>query len=577
MSERFYRPQEPRRALKNWASFLLMLIVLLGSVMPVVAAEDADTLVAAGRRLYRDGIDGSGRKVTATSASGGRIPAPQSHCVTCHRPSGFGASEGGIYVPPITGPLLFAPRQLDRNRLFSGMFHQVQPPSYNNRLRQPHMRPAYTVDSLGRLLREGQDAAGVPLIPAMPRYDLSDADIAALAAYLATLSAAPDPGVDEQTMHFATIVTDAAPAAERKVMMETIEAFFDWTNRHTEGDRSRPSFSPLYRSDFVSSYRTWKLHVWTLQGAEDSWPAQLKEYYESRPVFAVISGLVSGQWDGIGRFCDANRLPCLFPLTDLPNEPTVPAGYSIHYSEGLRLEARAMAAFLVAENASDHVIQIAAPGPKGRVPAELFDREIKRRSSHARTRTVELTEGERWSGAVADVSAGMRTDQVLVIWPGDNADEAVAAIQQHQPKARMILFASQALPRAKIVLGGDVVGRVRLIHPTALAEDYNPHAFRARGWMHARGIAADPPDLQYNVYWALTLLASSVEQLLQDYYRDYLVERIEHNAEANVNPGSYPTLSLGPGQRFASRGVFVVRLDADAPDGVRAVSDWIVP
>ena len=65
--------------------------------------------------------------------------------------------------------------------------------------------------------------------------------------------------------------------------------------------------------------------------------------------------------------------------------------------------------------------------------------------------------------------------------------------------------------------------------------------------------------------------------MLDDFFRDYLVEIIEHEAENALNPGVYPKLALGPAQRFASKGAFVVCLDPQAKGGIRAVSDWIVP
>jgi len=36
-------------------------------------------------------------------------------------------------------------------------------------------------------------------------------------------------------------------------------------------------------------------------------------------------------------------------------------------------------------------------------------------------------------------------------------------------------------------------------------------------------------------------------------------------------------MSLGPGQRFASKGCYVVRPSARAQGGLEAASDWLVP
>jgi hypothetical protein len=61
------------------------------------------------------------------------------------------------------------------------------------------------------------------------------------------------------------------------------------------------------------------------------------------------------------------------------------------------------------------------------------------------------------------------------------------------------------------------------------------------------------------------------------FVRDYLVERIEDMLEHRLVTGYYPRLTLAPGQRFASKGGYLVRF----PDteGTRIVADggWIVP
>ena len=38
-----------------------------------------------------------------------------------------------------------------------------------------------------------------------------------------------------------------------------------------------------------------------------------------------------------------------------------------------------------------------------------------------------------------------------------------------------------------------------------------------------------------------------------------------------------PSFSLAPGQRFASKGCYIVRPSAEVPGSVSAVSDWLVP
>jgi hypothetical protein len=62
-----------------------------------------------------------------------------------------------------------------------------------------------------------------------------------------------------------------------------------------------------------------------------------------------------------------------------------------------------------------------------------------------------------------------------------------------------------------------------------------------------------------------------------EFIAGFFVESVEEETENALNPGLFPSLSLGPGQRFASKGCYVVRFADGAPGGVEAASGWIVP
>jgi hypothetical protein len=59
---------------------------------------------------------------------------------------------------------------------------------------------------------------------------------------------------------------------------------------------------------------------------------------------------------------------------------------------------------------------------------------------------------------------------------------------------------------------------------------------------------------------------------------DYLVESLESTVEHRVLTGYYPRLTLAPGQRFASKGGYVVHFDM-TQGRVRVVPDgsWLTP
>src|SRR5258708_17977614 len=263
------------------------------------------------------------------------------------------------------------------------MSQHARAPAFPSQLNGPRPRPAYDTATLARLLRQGRDANGVTIASAMPRYKLSGPDIAALTAYLKTLSAHPDPGVDGETLRFAVIVTDQTPPAVRRAVIDTATAFVAQTNKGVVADRSRPNFSPYYRSDLAAFWRVWALDVWDLHGPQATWPKQLADLYATQPVFAVASSAAPGPWAPIASFCDQRRLPCLFPLTDLPAEAGRRAGYSLYLSGGLPLEAQVVAAYLARGAPPARIVQVAAVSPRRAVPAARLQIEAGRLAGHA--------------------------------------------------------------------------------------------------------------------------------------------------------------------------------------------------
>jgi hypothetical protein len=68
-----------------------------------------------------------------------------------------------------------------------------------------------------------------------------------------------------------------------------------------------------------------------------------------------------------------------------------------------------------------------------------------------------------------------------------------------------------------------------------------------------------------------------IRRMLDNYSRNYLIEKMEHMVENAQATGAFPRLSLGPGQRFASKGVYIGRFSSEAEDKIIPASKWITP
>ena len=429
--------------------------------------------------------------------------------------------------------------------------------------------------------RDGVDPTGRDLDPLMPRYEMGDADMASLIAYLKTLSARPDPGVDDKNIYFATIVAGASDPGKRKAMLATLRKFVEWMNYDTLGDTRNPNFSPNYRSDFIRAYRYWNLAVWDLAGSPETWGEQLAAHYAKRPVFAVISGLVEGPWEPIHRFCEGQKLPCLFPHTDLPvtQEESV---YSFHLTRGLTLEAEVIGRYLSAEPAAaaepskTTVVTLHDADASGTVPADALSRMLDGDTRFQVERQLASSPAE-FREALDRLSERTPLVDTLVVWPGNHARSLLEGLAANPGVARRIFLPYEALEFASAPLPDQLESRLYFSHPYDLPGAYHPRSFRVRGWMRTRRVELTDWRLQFDTYYALTMVQFGLEHIVDNFSRDYLLEYIEHEAENALNPGTYPHLSLGPGQRFASKGAYIVKLSDEPQRHIETASEWIVP
>ena len=98
---------------------------------------------------------------------------------------------------------------------------------------------------------------------------------------------------------------------------------------------------------------------------------------------------------------------------------------------------------------------------------------------------------------------------------------------------------------------------------------------RMRSWMEAKGVDVTDELLQGSVLWLLWLVDDAVEQITDHFSPDYLIERIEDMMGNLSNSSLYPRISLGPGQRFAAKGCFILGTGADGQ--LKPLGNPIVP
>lgn len=553
-------------------------------------AEDA---LSVGRRIYRDGILPSGQPLRGIGPAQVVLEGRQAACATCHRRSGYGSSEGPIEVRPITGPSLFGtplarplaivadamPAATDAPRA------PQQPPSAAEAARDvaaalrsarrgalagARVRPSYDDRTLPRALREGLDASGHAFDPAMPRYALADADIETLTAYLKTLSTHTSPGVTGDTVHFATVIQPGTPPAEREALVSVLQAFLEDRNasQRKEARREGAGIVRLERT-----VRNWALHVWDLQGPSDSWVRQLQARYDAQPVFALLGGLGHAGWQPIHDFSERLELPCVFPQAEVPGS-SGPDFYTVYLSEGIALEARALAQHLRSRARSGGILQIRGDDDAGQAAADAF-REAWSAAAEAGPLVERMLAGPADDAAWDRILQESRA-RTLVLWLRPPHLAGVRrALRRNADVEAVYASATLAAGDAEAMLAADQ--RVQLVHPEELPSLRDAKTDAVRRWLRGKGLSSPHEAVQMNAYLAATVVGMGMSHNVDVYSREFLVEFIEHRLGTAIEASRYPRLSLGPGQRHASKGSYIVRAGAGASLPLQPVSDWIVP
>jgi hypothetical protein len=579
-----------------WLRFILLPLIFLlcGAVFPagIAAAERPDELdrardpllgelsdariIELGQRMYREGILPSGEVMEAYIHEDILVDSRAFSCSSCHLRAGLGSVEGGVVTPPTTGRKLYQP--------------YTRPPSLNDVAEKAGyytyaktiiQRPAYTRETLKTALRSGVDPAGIEFNLVMPRYPLDDTDLAILVRYLELLSDDYSPGASQSLLKFATIITDDVNAADREALLSPLRQFVANQNKQVDMYRDFLKFGYKPTGDMKNSFRNATLSVWELKGAAETWEQQLEDYYQQEPVFAVLGGISNQSWQPIDEFCEARQLPCLYPITNFPVVSSS-TWYTYYLNKGYYQEGETLARYLLLQQtregaAPGRLVQLVEESAVGQALAAGFNQTRQMLGLPAVPTVYFNAQQAQNSQTMAELVADSDPDTIL-LFGGANMLPALPALAAlHQGQARLYL-SSTALAADSLKIPDSLRPQVFLTFPYRL----KPFIGDEQGM----GILARVPiETTYTALGrsrvaSLTaiMLNQSVMQglrlLYDNLYRDHLIDTMSMQMDQTVF--DYERISFGIGQRYASKGCYVIQLGTGPEPELLPRSTWIV-
>jgi len=522
-----------------------------------------------GEQMYRQGVLPSGEPIKAYVAGDVPVDGTSFTCVSCHLRSGMGSIESDVITPPTNGATLYKPRK----SYIEGA--EFVPLIHNYAVYLPE-RPAYTDESLSTLIATGVDPTGRSVIDAMPRYDIADRDMEILIAYLKTLSDKPAPGVSKELIKFATVIVEGTDPVAVASMLQPLQFSVDRKNSLAVASKNNDRVARMGYNMLGDLHSVkFTLDQWILRGPPQSWRAQLEEYYAKNPVFALLGGISSGTWEPVHRFCEDYQLPELFPVVD---EPVISDTdwYTLYLSRGTRQEGEAAARYLasMAELFGDRpVVQIVRDTRQGRALAEGFT-SVWEGSGHQPLVEVVLAEGESFAGLQLQRIVAEHHPAALVYWDDAGAIATLSSLVGVSSGPELLIASGTWTGEAIWTIPEDLRDKLYLTYPYRLPQEDMRFDTIARRMLAGKPYEDFDPVILRQSLITYEVFAKALNEMRGEYYRDFLLDTIGMFDDSY--PPLYERISFGPGQRYASKGCYIVQLGKGDNPQLERRSEWVI-
>ena len=579
--------------------FLIASVIMLCFQSMAVLAEEKqpgatgisqEEALRLGERIYREGILPSGEPVEAIVKGDITVQGSMFSCQSCHMRSGLGSFEGGVVTPPTNAAKLFKPLEVHTAPVYTAVPLKPKQIDEQNQeyYRTPHARPVYTDASLSVALQSGVDSGGRVMSDVMPRYLLDDKDMKLLIAYLRSLSSELSPGVSDKTIRFATIIAEDVSPDNRNAMLVPLENFIkNWNETIFLDPRVKRSRSTGYRSRQMAditltplgvALRKLELSRWVLKGSPETWRSQLEEYYRKEPVFAFAGGITNGEWKPIHQFCEDNHIPDIFPITDYP-VISRSDWYTLYLSKGYYQEGEGAARFLNYQGKlkGKPILQIVRDTPEGRALSRGFQ-ETWSEFGQKEPKTVTVKADETLTKEFLQQKLAQGKPAAILLWDGPESLKTLELLAAMKKRPAMVLVSSSFLGKSMLSLNKQARHFTYLTYPYGVSrspkEKKPVYAMTAIKNYNPEANADARTRIGQQAYILTTVLNMAIPDMKGNYYRDNLLDVIGMIMDQDVP--LYERLSFGPGQRYASKGCYIVQLSTDDKPTLIKKSSWVI-
>jgi len=509
------------------AVFLVSLFIALAGGWKtqgqVAGADEVRLRERRGKQIYLQGTSQSGKEILAyLGESSLEVPGSAMPCANCHGLNGEGKPEGGVDPSNLTWESLTKP--------------------YGLKHADGRRHPPYTERGLELAITRGTDPAGNRLLNVMPRYQMTNGDLADLIVYMKRLGKDLDPGVSDSKIVIATVIPTKGALAEMGQAVKAVtSAYFEELNSQGGIYNRRFEFKLIESGETPAATR-----------------ANVEAFLTDNQTFAMLAAFIAGAEKELVPLLAEKEVPLIGPLTLYPLTG-FPLNRQVFYLlSGADVQFRALVNF-AAKKPELKNSGVAVVYPRNDINANLLEaiRDQSKKDGWGALQSYDYEAGQFDTAIVPRLSQANRT---VVFFLG-NAAEAISFMKEAE---KVGWFPFIFLPGAnasgaifEAPAGFD--GKLFLSFPTSPADQTAEGLNEFRVLWAKYNLTPKHMAAQMSAYSAAKILAEALKKVGKDLSREKLIQVLEGFYEYRT--GLTPAISYGPNRRIGAMGAYVITVD----------------
>lgn len=489
-----------------------------------------------GKQIYARGTSPSGKEILAyIGESSLEVPGSAMPCANCHGLDGQGKPEGGVTPSNLTWEALTKP--------------------YGLRHADGRRHPPYTERGLELAITRGTDPAGNRLLNLMPRYVMSQEDLADLILYLKRLGKDRDPGISENKIVIGTTVAKGALGEMGQAVKAVTTAFFDELNSQGGVYSRRIELKLIETPETASAKR-----------------AGLERLLTDEQVFALTGAFIAGAENEIIPLIAQKEAPLIGPITLYP-QTGFPLNRQIFYIlTGVDGQARALINF-VAKRPEFKTSSVAVVFPQSGISESVVE-AIKDQSKKDGLSAPLACDYIAGSLDIGETIKRLRQTGRDVIFFLGSSEELLSFMREADRLSWYPSILQPGFSGAAEVFNAPLGfnGKLFFSVPTSPADQSAKGIDEYYALAEKYKLPGSHLAAQFSAYSAAKILVEALKRVGKDVSREKLIQALEGFYQYPT--GLTPAITYGPNRRIGAMGAYALQIDLKERR-LLPVSGWI--